>query len=222
MKKVLFLAPSKAYAKTVVKNTCEELDKKHIGYGTSESDDYLGLKTDNVLIEFNWEDPIRWTAKTFYKLDAVFGKKEIIEKAKEKMFHLGAMFPKTSFINYILDAEAKPDTEIRSRETYIPQITKVHFNGPMTIVLWDDGTKTMVKCQDDDWYSEEVGLAMCIAKKAMGNTGAFNKVFQKWIPETKAMDIDISTNLNVGGSQTIEDILNSIVSKFGMKGGASK
>lgn len=65
----------------------------------------------------------------------------------------------------------------------VPEITKVVFNNPATIVLWDDCTKTVVKCQGDDIYSKETGLALCIAKKALGNKSNFNEVFKKWIPE---------------------------------------
>lgn len=64
-------------------------------------------------------------------------------------------------------------------------ISNVIFNEPATIVLWTDGTKTVVKCQEGDEYSKEVGLALCFAKKALGNKGNFNNVFKKWIPEEK-------------------------------------
>ena len=63
---------------------------------------------------------------------------------------------------------------------HLPEIKKVKFNGPATIVFWADGTKTVVKCQDGDDYSEEVGLAMCIAKKVFGNTSKYNDIFKKW------------------------------------------
>lgn len=64
-------------------------------------------------------------------------------------------------------------------------IKKVIFNDPATIVLWADGTKTVVKCQEDDVYSEEMGLALCFAKKALGNKSNFNNIFKKHIPEKK-------------------------------------
>lgn len=62
-------------------------------------------------------------------------------------------------------------------------IQAVIFNAPATVVIWADGTKTVVKCQDGDTYSKETGLAMAIAKKSLGNKGNFNEVFKKWIPE---------------------------------------
>lgn len=52
------------------------------------------------------------------------------------------------------------------------RIDKVIHNNPATIVFWGDGTKTVVKCQEEDrlGYSERDGLLMCIAKKYFGNT----------------------------------------------------
>jgi len=62
-------------------------------------------------------------------------------------------------------------------------IKKVIFNDPATIVLWNDGTKTVVKCQDGDTYDKEKGLALCIAKKALGNKSNFNNEFKRWLEE---------------------------------------
>ena len=62
-----------------------------------------------------------------------------------------------------------------------PFIKQVIFNAPATVVIWSDGTKTVVKCQPGDEYSKETGLAMCIAKKYLGNKGNFNEVFKKFI-----------------------------------------
>lgn len=64
-----------------------------------------------------------------------------------------------------------------------PTIKRVVFNDPATVVMWSDGTKTVVKCQPGDEYSRETGLAMCIAKKFFGNKGNFNEVFKKFIED---------------------------------------
>ncbi len=68
------------------------------------------------------------------------------------------------------------------KETCLPNIIKVVYHNPATIVFWSDGTKTVVKCQNGDTYSAETGLAMAICKKAYGNKNQFNKVFAKWLP----------------------------------------
>lgn len=60
-------------------------------------------------------------------------------------------------------------------------IKKVIFNYPMTIVIWSDNTKTIVKCQDGDVYDREKGLAMAIVKRAYGNMGNYYNAIKKWI-----------------------------------------
>lgn len=90
------------------------------------------------------------------------------------------------YANSIIEKEAekeKKNMPVDRNRVYIPAIKKVIFNNPATIVIWNDGTKTTVKCSERDEYSEEVGLAMCISKKALGNKGNFNEVFKKHVPE---------------------------------------
>lgn len=67
----------------------------------------------------------------------------------------------------------------------MPDIKQVIFNGPATIVLWSDRTKTVVKCDDWDVFDKEKGLAMAIAKRAFGNKGSYNNIFKKWIDESE-------------------------------------
>ena len=47
--------------------------------------------------------------------------------------------------------------------------TKVIYNGPATIILWDDGTKTVVKCKEGDPYSHEAGFALAFLKRLTGD-----------------------------------------------------
>ena len=61
--------------------------------------------------------------------------------------------------------------------TPTPQIKNVIFNPPATIVFWADGTKTVVKAHGEE-FDPEKGLAMAIAKKALG-TGYYPEI-KKW------------------------------------------
>ena len=56
---------------------------------------------------------------------------------------------------------------------------KVIFSGPATTILWKDGTKTTVKCQEGDEWAPDVGIAMCYLKKMLGNKGNYNKIFRE-------------------------------------------
>ena len=58
---------------------------------------------------------------------------------------------------------------------------KVHFSNPATVVEWEDGTKTIVKCGYEDTYDQEKGLAMCFIKKLFGNKGNYYDKFNELI-----------------------------------------
>lgn len=62
-------------------------------------------------------------------------------------------------------------------------IEKVIFNDPATIVFWKDGSKTVVKAENEP-FDEEKGLAMAISKKALGNKGNYYDTFKEHIPES--------------------------------------
>ena len=70
---------------------------------------------------------------------------------------------------------------IKKENNTMPYIKKVIFNNPATIVFWSDGTKTVSKAHGEDKFDKEIGLTVCIAKKALGNRRHFDAVFKKWI-----------------------------------------
>lgn len=57
-------------------------------------------------------------------------------------------------------------------------IKRVIFHNPATVVYWQDGSKTVVKCKADEHYDKEKGLAMCLAKKLLGTE--FHSTFKEW------------------------------------------
>lgn len=63
------------------------------------------------------------------------------------------------------------------------KIKKVIFNKPATIVFWEDDTKTVVQCGPLDSFDPEKGLAMAIAKKALGNKGNYYNEIYKHVNE---------------------------------------
>lgn len=67
-------------------------------------------------------------------------------------------------------------------------IEKVIFNDPVTVILWSDKTKTVVRCGENEEYDLEKGMAMAISKKFLGNKGNYYETFKKHLPEE---DIEI-------------------------------
>lgn len=99
------------------------------------------------------------------------------------------------------------------KRMYFSVIKKVIFNEPATIVYWSDGTKTVVKCGEDDIWDPEKGLAMAVTKKFFGNEGFYYDIFKKWIPEEKQMDtivVDGRPLMNVLIDQGLGEIADTL------------
>lgn len=92
-------------------------------------------------------------------------------------------------------SEKKHMINLNSNDTTLHvSIENVIFNDPATIVIWGDGSKTVVKCQDGDEFDKEKGLAMAISKKVLGNKSNFNNTFKHFIGEDEeAFNIGINT-----------------------------
>lgn len=69
----------------------------------------------------------------------------------------------------------------KNKSIYDSLIQRVIFNPPATIVFWRDGSKTVVKCGENDIFDPEKGLAMAISKRAFGDNRDYYEVFAKWV-----------------------------------------
>ena len=72
-------------------------------------------------------------------------------------------------------------------EPNLVEIKNVVFNPPATIVFGTDNSKTVVKAENEI-FDPEKGLAMAIAKKALGNKGNYYETFKKWLPKTESKE----------------------------------
>ena len=57
------------------------------------------------------------------------------------------------------------------------EFEKVIFNDPVTVVMWSDNTKTIVKCMEGTEFDKWTGLSMAITKKALGDD--YHHTFRK-------------------------------------------
>ncbi len=78
---------------------------------------------------------------------------------------------------YVTDCTKSFDFMLMNPERYIKEVI---FNDPATVVLWKDGTKTVVKSSNEK-FDPEKGLAMAFAKKMFGNKGNYYNVFKRFL-----------------------------------------
>lgn len=89
---------------------------------------------------------------------------------------------------------------------------KVIFSGPATTILWKDGTKTTVKCSDEDAWSDDVGIAMCYLKKMLGNKGNYNNIFRQAmkVAEVQTKKEELATSTAIEGESYYSSALDSM------------
>lgn len=101
-------------------------------------------------------------------------------------------------------------------------IKNVIFHDPATIVYWEDGSKTVVKCQSGDIFDPEKGLAMAIAKRVYGDNGCYYELFKEWLPEyNKKIEHDWLTELAdslISASQNASSTFSAFGSALKKKG----
>ena len=107
---------------------------------------------------------------------------------------------------------------------FIPEIRKVIYNPPATIILWEDETKTVVKCCETDVYDPEKGFAMAVIKKLCGNESAlFHKLFKTWVLESKDAPKESIPPINIiidgiDPEKQLKDMINRIFAVGGSDG----
>lgn len=95
-------------------------------------------------------------------------------------------------------------------------IKRVIFNGPATIVFWNDGTKTVVKCAEEEIYNKRTAIMWAIMKKAYGNSSRVNKAFDELIEGDEAADDNINDDFSADSSLR-SAVTNLINSMYGLK-----
>lgn len=85
--------------------------------------------------------------------------------------------------NYIRADEnitMKVGTPYMMKTSNFPEIKKVIFNYPATIIIWSDKTKTVVKCKAGDTWDPEKGFVMAYLTKVMGKS-ELHKSLKKYV-----------------------------------------
>ena len=85
-------------------------------------------------------------------------------------------------------------------------IDRVIFNDPATIILWNDGSKTVVKRSDDDVWDSEKGFCMAVIKKLYGNT-SFIKRFIEPEEEIQILTVEEACENLKNFSKKLNDII---------------
>ena len=74
-------------------------------------------------------------------------------------------------------------------------IKRVIFSKPKTIVLWEDGTKTIVSCSLHDIYDKRVALMYAMMQKLFGNSTRMRKFFDQYCEAADYLDPEVMSDV---------------------------
>lgn len=98
---------------------------------------------------------------------------------------------KKPFDRYHIDVKLSPSSErywtMDALRRACAEPKKIIFNGPATIVFWKDGTKTVVKAENEA-FDPEKGIAMAYLKKFLGNKGNYFNTIKKAIKMAECVE----------------------------------
>ena len=80
--------------------------------------------------------------------------------------------------------------------SYYPQVTvsinnrglepiKIIYNGKVTIVYWNDNTRNVSTCSENEVFDPEIGFAMCLLKKMYGKKVYGKKLYRRMISKAQ-------------------------------------
>lgn len=158
--------------------------------------------------------------------------KDLIKKEKEKMFIKncyvvinGKKYYPTNIRTYprltTIDGNYQVDISVDTGKNFAPDgapfdfvgIKDVIFNNPVTIILWNDGTKTIVKCEGEE-FDPEKAIAMAFMKRAMGNKGSYYNTVRKWIENGKYYGFKDETGVDIDGEKLTSNPFIAILGTF--------
>ena len=145
--------------------------------------------------EWKWsdkglEDKSMTAPSNFYSkelLNSIYGATIMSQKEIDYALEERAMDYVFLNNNYIKRANGK---NVTSAVNSYFDIEKVIFNGPATIVVWKDGTKTIVKCEEGTTYSKEEAIDQAILKKLFTTNSHHKRVLKDLISEKSVEQID--------------------------------
>ena len=101
-------------------------------------------------------------------------------------------------------------------------IKNIIFSDPCTIVFWGDGTKTIVRCGEDEHFDPEKGIAMALMKKVYGPRHKYMKYIigpyldKYYEEEARLEEAKAKVAASVGGG-SLKQAISNLAGKFSGK-----
>jgi len=92
-----------------------------------------------------------------------------------------------------------------------PTIEKIHFSSDVTVVIWSDKTKTLVRRQNDEFDDREKAVLACIAKKFLGTNKSKSNWLDKIKPAYEKAEAERNCEFEISPTATMSEIFKDFV-----------
>ena len=92
-----------------------------------------------------------------------------------------------------------------------PTIKKIHFSDDVTVVIWSDKTKTLVRRQNDEFDDREKAVLACIAKKFLGTNKSKSNWLDKIKPAYEKAEAERDREFEISPTATMAEIFKDFV-----------
>ena len=92
----------------------------------------------------------------------------------------------------------------------IPQIKRLHFNGPATVIIWEDDTKSIVKAMPDTDPNPYFGFCAAVAQKVFGS----NCAVKRTIKQLSGIDVNRDPEPEEEYCESTEEIFKKVLEEI--------
>lgn len=83
-------------------------------------------------------------------------------------------------------------------------VKQIIYSGPKTIIIWSDGSKTIVSCSKHDAYDRYAGFCAAVAKKIFGSNSGIKKTIDKYAKVDQSMFSNNKSKTSTWAEKEIE------------------
>ena len=142
-------------------------------------------------------------------------KAEIYPATYEEAATLLNEFRKTDGCAFTYEIWAKGPVGIALNKNDNLAPERIIHSGPATIVFWNDKTKTVVKCSENDIYDEYEAFCAALAIKMFGSNSHLKKMIRdKTEDRTPKKEVDVEMKCEDG---SLQEALNRLKRAFGVE-----
>lgn len=83
-------------------------------------------------------------------------------------------------------------------------VKQIIYSGPKTIIIWSDGSKTIVSCGEGDTYDRYAGFCAAVTKKIFGSNSNIKKTIDKYAKADQSMFANDKNKMSTWAEKEVE------------------